>query len=246
MNLKIKEMPKEERPRERLMCYGVEKLSNEELLAILLKTGTKEMSAKVLASYILREIDGVSGFQHCSYQTLSRMKGVGNAKACTIFAAIELGKRVLQKAPILFQKFEDAYQVASYYWDKLGNLKQEYFICVYLDVTKKLIHEKVLFMSPKCATDDLLKAFAMPRIACDLPFCALCDCEWSNSGGNLIAISHPGTQNNCPISSLTTVSFFERSSKSGLMKGLFSCGRTWTIGLSQEMSFICFVFSMSL
>ena len=146
MNLKIKEMPKEERPRERLMCYGVEKLSNEELLAILLKTGTKEMSAKVLASYILREIDGVSGFQHCSYQTLSRMKGVGNAKACTIFAAIELGKRVLQKAPILFQKFEDAYQVASYYWDKLGNLKQEYFICVYLDVTKKLIHEKVLFI----------------------------------------------------------------------------------------------------
>ena len=139
-------MPKEERPRERLMCYGVEKLSNEELLAILLKTGTKEMSAKVLASYILREIDGVSGFQHCSYQTLSRMKGVGNAKACTIFAAIELGKRVLQKAPILFQKFEDAYQVASYYWDKLGNLKQEYFICVYLDVTKKLIHEKVLFI----------------------------------------------------------------------------------------------------
>ena len=146
MNLKIKEMPKEERPRERLMCYGVEKLSNEELLAILLKTGTKEMSAKVLASYILRETDGVSGFQHCSYQTLSRMKGVGNAKACTIFAAIELGKRVLQKDPILFQKFEDAYQVASYYWDKLGNLKQEYFICVYLDVTKKLIHEKVLFI----------------------------------------------------------------------------------------------------
>ena len=146
MNLKIKEMPKEERPRERLMCYGVEKLSNEELLAILLKTGTKEMSAKVLASYILREIDGVSGFQHCSYQTLSRMKGVGNVKACTIFAAIELGKRVLQKDPILFQKFEDAYQVASYYWDKLGNLKQEYFICVYLDVTKKLIHEKVLFI----------------------------------------------------------------------------------------------------
>lgn len=146
MNLKIKEMPKEERPRERLMCYGVEKLSNEELLAILLKNGTKEMSAKVLASYILREIDGVSGFQHCSYQTLSRMKGVGNAKACTIFAAIELGKRVLQKDPILFQKFEDAYQVASYYWDKLENLKQEYFICVYLDVTKKLIHEKVLFI----------------------------------------------------------------------------------------------------
>ena len=144
MNLKIKEIPQDERPRERLLCYGVEQLSNEELLAILLKTGTRDMSAKVLASYILREIDGVSGFQHCSYQTLSRMKGVGNAKACTIFAAIELGKRVLQKDPILFQKFEDAYQVASYYWDKLGNLKQEYFICVYLDVTKMYINIEMI------------------------------------------------------------------------------------------------------
>jgi UPF0758 protein CD1144 len=146
LNLKIKEIPQEERPRERLLCYGVEQLSNEELLAILLKTGTRDMSAKVLASYLLKEIGNISELQHTSYQVLAQMKGIGRAKACTLLAAVELGKRVLQKKSILYQKFTDAYQVASYYQDKIGHFKQEYFICIYLDVSKKLIHEKVLFI----------------------------------------------------------------------------------------------------
>lgn len=146
MNLKIKEIPQEERPRERLLCYGVEQLSNEELLAILLKTGTRDMSAKVLASYLLKEIGNISELQHTSYQVLAQMKGIGRAKACTLLATVELGKRVLQKKSILYQKFTDAYQVASYYQDKIGHFKQEYFICIYLDVSKKLIHEKVLFI----------------------------------------------------------------------------------------------------
>ena len=146
MNLKIKEIPQDERPRERLLCYGVEQLSNEELLAILLKTGTRDMSAKVLASYLLKEIGNISELQHTSYQVLAQMKGIGRAKACTLLAAVELGKRVLQKKSILYQKFTDAYQVASYYQDKIGHFKQEYFICIYLDVSKKLIHEKVLFI----------------------------------------------------------------------------------------------------
>ena len=146
MNFKIKEIPQDERPRERLLCYGVEQLSNEELLAILLKTGTRDMSAKVLASYLLKEIGNISELQHTSYQVLAQMKGIGRAKACTLLAAVELGKRVLQKKSILYQKFTDAYQVASYYQDKIGHFKQEYFICIYLDVSKKLIHEKVLFI----------------------------------------------------------------------------------------------------
>ena len=146
MNLPLKELPKEERPRERLIYHGKEQLSNEELLAILLKTGTKQASAKILASHILKEVGGIHAFQDCTYQTLSQAKGVGDAKACTILAAIEFGKRVYQKEELLYQKFEDAYQIASYYQGKLSGLKQEYFLCIYLDVTKKLIHEKVLFI----------------------------------------------------------------------------------------------------
>lgn len=146
MSITVKELPKNERPRERLLYYGIKNLSNEELLAILLKTGTKDMNSKMLSSYMLKELGGIRAFQNCSYQKLSNIKGIGTAKACTILAAMEFGKRVYQKEQILFQKFEDAYQIASYYQDKMGKLKQENFLCIYLDVTKKLIHEKTLFI----------------------------------------------------------------------------------------------------
>ena len=146
MSITVKELPKNERPRERLLYYGIKNLSNEELLAILLKTGTKDMNSKMLSSYMLKELGGIHAFQNCSYQKLSNIKGIGTAKACTILAAMEFGKRVYQKKQILFQKFEDAYQIASYYQDKMGKLKQENFLCIYLDVTKKLIHEKTLFI----------------------------------------------------------------------------------------------------
>ncbi len=146
MYITVKELPKNERPRERLLYYGIKNLSNEELLAILLKTGTKDMNSKMLSSYMLKELGGIHAFQNCSYQKLSNIKGIGTAKACTILAAMEFGKRVYQKEQILFQKFEDAYQIASYYQDKMGKLKQENFLCIYLDVTKKLIHEKTLFI----------------------------------------------------------------------------------------------------
>ena len=146
MSITVKELPKNERPRERLLYYGIKNLSNEELLAILLKTGTKDMNSKMLSSYKLKELGGIHAFQNCSYQKLSNIKGIGTAKACTILAAMEFGKRVYQKEQILFQKFEDAYQIASYYQDKMGKLKQENFLCIYLDVTKKLIHEKTLFI----------------------------------------------------------------------------------------------------
>ena len=146
MSITVKELPKNERPRERLLYYGIKNLSNEELLAILLKTGTKDMNSKMLSSYMLKELGGIHAFQNCSYQKLSNIKGIGTAKACTILAAMEFGKRVYKKEQILFQKFEDAYQIASYYQDKMGKLKQENFLCIYLDVTKKLIHEKTLFI----------------------------------------------------------------------------------------------------
>ena len=146
MSITVKELPKNERPRERLLYYGIKNLSNEELLAILLKTGTKDMNSKMLSSYMLKELGGIHAFHNCSYQKLSNIKGIGTAKACTILAAMEFGKRVYQKEQILFQKFEDAYQIASYYQDKMGKLKQENFLCIYLDVTKKLIHEKTLFI----------------------------------------------------------------------------------------------------
>ena len=91
MSIMIKEIPKEERPRERLKELGVDKLSNEELLAITINSGHKDLSAKELSLKILKEINDLNNI---SYEKLVSIKGVGEAKACSILAAIELGKRL--------------------------------------------------------------------------------------------------------------------------------------------------------
>ena len=94
MTVKIKDIPKEERPRERLINFGVSRLNNEELLAILLKTGSKNASAKDLAIDLLKEVGGVSKLGEVNYQFLRKIKGIGDAKACSILTAVELGKRI--------------------------------------------------------------------------------------------------------------------------------------------------------
>lgn len=97
MNVKIKDIPELERPRERLMNIGVDNLSNSELLAILLKTGTKDMSVKELSNYILKEIDNFLDLRNITLEKLKSIKGIGDAKACELLATIELGKRLNAK-----------------------------------------------------------------------------------------------------------------------------------------------------
>lgn len=145
--LKIKDIEKLERPRERLINKGVEVLSNEELLAIILKTGTKEYSAKELASFLIKELEGIKNLNNINYEKLKSIKGIGEAKACEIIASIELGKRINRELDninnILLNKTS---LVFEYYKDKLGNLVQEHFYCIYLDNKKKVIKDKLLFI----------------------------------------------------------------------------------------------------
>lgn len=147
MTVKIKEIPKDERPRERLIKYGVSKLSNEELLAILLKTGTKDKSAKDLANDLLIKIGSVKSLEDMNYYLLSKIKGIGEAKACTILTAIELGKRVNEDVTSLnnFQ-INSAELVYKYFKNLFRNKKQEFFYAVYLDNKKKVIDTKLLFI----------------------------------------------------------------------------------------------------
>jgi DNA repair protein RadC len=87
-------MPREERPRERLIQYGPEALSNQELLAILLRTGTARESALSLAQRILSALGGLKDVANATVEQLSAVHGIGPAKAVQIRAAIELGKRI--------------------------------------------------------------------------------------------------------------------------------------------------------
>lgn len=147
MVVKIKELPKLERPYEKLEHYGVESLSNEELLAILLKSGYKDISSKELASMILSNLENLSGLKELTYEKLLEMKGVGKSKACTILSAIELSKRIdVNKKDIKNHKLTSSKMVYEYYKIKIGNKKQEYFYVVYVDNAKNIIRDKLLFI----------------------------------------------------------------------------------------------------
>ncbi len=146
MNIKIKDLPQNERPRERLIEKGAESLNNEELLSIILKTGTKEKSAKVLASQILKYIGNIQNLKEITYHELINIKGIGKAKASQILALIELSKRINTKIDkITNLRFTSPAIVFKYYQDKI-NTSQEHFYCLYLDSGKKIIHEKLLFI----------------------------------------------------------------------------------------------------
>ena len=92
-NLRIYEIPKDERPREKLLNRGVASLSNEELLALLLRTGTKDESALELSKRLLDAVNGVGGIFHTSIETLMQIKGIKEAKASQLIAACELYER---------------------------------------------------------------------------------------------------------------------------------------------------------
>lgn len=147
MTVKIKELPKEERPYEKLILSGVEALSNEELVAILLKNGYQNISSKDLATILIKEAHGIIGLSKMNYQELNSIKGIGMSKASIILASFELAKRVeAMKVEIKHQKLNSCKMVFDYYSKKISDSKQEHFYVVYLDNAKNIIADKLLFI----------------------------------------------------------------------------------------------------
>lgn len=144
--IKIKELPINDRPVERLIHKGGESLSNIELLAILLKTGTNQLSAKDLANQILKKYP-INKLMDISYEELVSIKGIGPKKAAIILTAIELSKRMEQKIEVIkHQKMKHPSILFEYYKEILKNKKQEYFYAIYLNNKGRIINEKLLFI----------------------------------------------------------------------------------------------------
>lgn len=147
MKIKIKDIPINDRPIERLINNGVETLSDEELIAILLKTGSKEASSKTLASILIKEIDGIKNLKNITLNKLIKIKGIGKVKAATIIACIELSKRINKKIDTLYNlKITSPDIIYEYFKEKLKDKKQEYFYSIYLDNDKKIIGEKLHYI----------------------------------------------------------------------------------------------------
>lgn len=145
--MKIKDIPLSERPRERLIEYGSNSLSNEELLAIILKQGTKNKSARDIGLDLLNSIDNISNMKDITLEKLTKINGIGQAQALTLLASIELGKRIFTKKDYnkkyLLTNSEDIYEYMKYLLD---NKDQEYFYCLYVNTKRELIERKLLFM----------------------------------------------------------------------------------------------------
>lgn len=90
----IKTLPIEENPREKALQFGIETLSNVELLALVLRTGNKSESVLELSSRLLKEIGGMSELSHVSYASLVSLKGIKQAKAIEILSILEIAKRI--------------------------------------------------------------------------------------------------------------------------------------------------------
>lgn len=144
--LRMREIHESDRPRERFLRQGPESLSNQELIAILLRTGTRNESALSLANRILIHFEKLHALKHASVQEMMEIKGIGEAKAIQILAAIELGKRLAQKEldeKLTIRSPEDA---ANYLMPLMTSLQQEHFLALFLNVKNQIIHQQTIFV----------------------------------------------------------------------------------------------------
>ena len=145
--IKFKNLPDNEKPRERLYMYGSENLSNEELISIILKTGTKKMSVKELSLKLLEEIGDLENFRDIGINSLMKIEGIGRVKAIEIKAAMELGRRVYMDNNRIDKMVLNSSEVIyNYFRNILVDKKQEYFYCIYVDTKSKYIEKKCLFV----------------------------------------------------------------------------------------------------
>ena len=201
----IKELPFEERPREKLIQCGAGALSNAELLAILIGTGTREMSAIMLANRVLAlEKEGISYLAGCLPEELSEIPGMGMAKSCQIIAAIELGKRIATKPRTKKINVTSPEEVASLFIEEMRYLKKEYFKVLLLNTKNEII------MIENISVGSLNSSVVHPREV----FCTAI----KKSACSMIAVhNHPSGN---PTPSQTDIDVTKRLAEAGELLGI--------------------------
>lgn len=152
----IRELPADERPRERLLAQGARTLGDAELVAVLLRTGQSGESALSLARRLLAGVGGVAGLATATPEALAG-RGVGPAKAASVAAAVELGRRLARAEVRERDPLGHPAAVASYLTLRYAALDQEVLGALYLDTRNRLVGERELFRGA------LNRAVAEPR-----------------------------------------------------------------------------------
>lgn len=138
---RIKDWPEEERPRERLLKHGAAGMSEAQLLAIILRTGGQGKSAMDMAIELIDKMGGIGNMEQASAAEFCSVKGLGEAKAAQIKAALELGRRLMRNPAGKGPVFSSGRDVYSYFHPRFSGLKKEVFHCALLDVKNRLLRD---------------------------------------------------------------------------------------------------------
>jgi len=142
----IRDVHTADRPRERLVNQGAMSLSNQELIAIMLRTGTRQESVLHLANRVLHHFEGVQQLKDASIEELTSINGIGQAKAVQLMAAVELGRRLSSKQTDAKFTIRSPKDAASYLMADMTSLKQEHFVVLFLNIKNQVLHKQTIFV----------------------------------------------------------------------------------------------------
>ncbi len=142
----IKIMPRDSRPREKMESFGVKSLADHELLAIILRTGTRGKNVMGLALEVLNEVEDIYRLRHVSLQELMKIPGIGKVKAGEILAAVEFGRRVSQSTQVKEGTVSSSTWVGNYLQKELSDLNQENVMALYLNTKNEIIKKDIVFI----------------------------------------------------------------------------------------------------
>lgn len=141
----IREMPEDCLPRERLEEVGEKALSNQELLAILLRTGSKNKNVMEVSSSFLNHFVHMYELRNASIAEMMTIKGIGRIKAIELRAAFEFGYRIQQSTQEKLGKVSSSYQIAQNLMIEMQDFQQEHLICLYLNTKNEVLKRETIF-----------------------------------------------------------------------------------------------------
>lgn len=203
-NFTIKELPAEERPREKLLKKGSKFLSTAELLALIIRTGTKKRTAVELAQDLLNFYGGLSAIQDLSCEELQKISGIGTAKAAQINAVIELSRRIAALKNDKKDLVSNPIQAAELLAGEMRFLKQEVLRVILLDVKNKVIS------IPEISRGGLSSSIVHPREVFK-------EAIRRSSAGMILVHNHPSGD---PTPSADDISITKKLIKTGEIIGI--------------------------
>lgn len=163
-NKTIKELPASERPYEKFLSLGASGLSDADLLAIIIKTGTKDKSAVDIAQEILSGRHGnLLNLYEMSYDKLIQVSGIGQIKAIQLKAVAELSMRISKAKRARSIRMNTPVTIADYYMEQMRHLQQEVVICAYFDVKSRFLGDK--FISKGSLSSSVVDISSVMRTA---------------------------------------------------------------------------------